>query len=415
MISESATASVDHTSVDKILTASGLTSSELGMLVQDEQGTIFALNSDQQFVPASLTKILTAGASLNMLHTNYAFKTELLTDGPFSDRVLKGALYVKAGGDPSFHTTKLQRLLAEFAQQRARRIEGDIIIDDSRFDDYKSDNWNTVKNMISSWKEHSSPLFVDVDPPEQYMPPLIRFWRRTERRLRTIVVSPSNDLVVYKNMTEPDLWTGYKMIRLFQQSGITVSGKVRRGTVPPDARVLAEVTSPLTEVVSSMMKSSDNYIAEMLTKNLAAEAQQKPVTIEAGLQFIRQFMDQAGIPSNTYELTSAAGYSNQNLISPNALCKVLRFLKNDNVIFPTFYSSLPVAGIDGTLRHRMRKTAAQGRIAAKTGYLEGVVGLAGFVNRPDAKVLTFAFMYNGHKPAWIVKSTFDKICVELVR
>jgi D-alanyl-D-alanine carboxypeptidase/D-alanyl-D-alanine-endopeptidase (penicillin-binding protein 4) len=126
-------------------------------------------------------------------------------------------------------------------------------------------------------------------------------------------------------------------------------------------------------------------------------------------------MGQAGIPSNNYQLTSAAGYSNENLITPNALCKVLRFLKSDDKIFPAFYSSLPVAGVDGTLRHRMRRTVAQGRIVAKTGYLDGVVGLAGFVNRPDAKVITFAFMYNVSRPAWIVKSTFDKICVELVQ
>ena len=160
---------------------------------------------------------------------------------------------------------------------------------------------------------------------------------------------------------------------------------------------------------------SDNYTAEMLTKNLAAEAQKRPVTIEAGLQFIRQFMDQAGIPTNNYQLTSAAGYSNENLISPDALCKVLQFLKNNKTIFPAFYSSLPVAGVDGTLRYRMRKTVAQGKIAAKTGSLEGAIGLAGFANRPDGKMLTFAFIYNGTRPAWIVKNTFDKICVELVR
>jgi serine-type D-Ala-D-Ala carboxypeptidase/endopeptidase (penicillin-binding protein 4) len=163
------------------------------------------------------------------------------------------------------------------------------------------------------------------------------------------------------------------------------------------------------------MKASDNYMAEMLTKNLAAEAQQRPVTIQAGLELIRQFMDQVGIPSHDYQLTSGAGYTQQNSISPEALCKVLRYLRSDDQIFPAFFSALPVAGVDGTLRYRMRKTLAQGRISAKTGYLEGVVGLAGFVNRPDGKVLTFAFMYNGHRPAWIVKNTFDRICVEIVK
>lgn len=414
-MTNSAGASVDQSAIDQIITASGLYPSNLGMLVEDDQSTLFSLNPNQEFIPASLTKIMTAAASLEMLHPAYEFKTQILTDSQLENRILKGPLYVKAGGDPTFHTAKLKLLLSQFAQQRAKKIQGDIIIDDSRFDDYKSDNWNTAKTVIESWKDHSSPLFVNVDPPEQYMPPLPRLWRRTERNLRTVMVSRSRDLVVYKNMTEPDLWTGYKMIRLFQQSGISVSGKVKRGTVPPQARVLAEVNSPLVQVIDSMLKKSDNYTAEMLTKNLAAEAQQKPVTLETGLQFIRRFMDQAGIPSSNYQLTSGAGYSNQNLISPDALCKVLRFLKNDNSIFPIFYSSLPVAGVDGTLRHRMRRTAAQGKIVAKTGYLEGVVGLAGFVNRADGEVLTFVFIYNGPRPAWIVKHTFDKICLELVR
>src|SRR5207249_6410681 len=103
MISNHAAASVENSSIENIIGVSGLNRPDLGMLVEDEKETIFALNSNQQFVPASLTKILTAGASLDRLHTDYAFKTELLTDAPFYNRVLKGPLYVKAGGDPSFH------------------------------------------------------------------------------------------------------------------------------------------------------------------------------------------------------------------------------------------------------------------------------------------------------------------------
>ena len=162
------------------------------------------------------------------------------------------------------------------------------------------------------------------------------------------------------------------------------------------------------------MKSSNNYMADILTKNLAAEKGEIPATLPQGLEVVKQFLDRLGIQRTEYHLISASGYSQQNMISPATLCKVLTHLKNNIQVSTAFLSSLPIAGVDGTLRRHMRRSPARGRIHAKTGYIDGATGLAGFIATPDGHNLTFALIYNGRKPAYKVKQVFDQICIDLV-
>jgi D-alanyl-D-alanine carboxypeptidase/D-alanyl-D-alanine-endopeptidase (penicillin-binding protein 4) len=390
------------------------------MLIQDEHGTVYSMNEGKKFIPASLTKILTAGASLEKMGPAYQFKTQLMTDGKWTGTRLRGSLYLKCEGDPSFNSEKLRDLTTQFVTLGVREIEGNIIVDDSRFYDYESKNWATAKALIDRWANPASALFVNIDPPSDSYP-LSPVWQRMDRSIRAVIESPEKDLVVYRNMIEPNLWTGYKILQNFKQSGINVRGSVQRGSVPASALALAEVTSPLSKVVTEMIKSSDNYYAEMITKNLAAGAGDEPLTLQAGLNAIRSFMDHVGISRLDYHLSSGAGFSQRNLISPLALCKVLDYLRGSLTANTIFLSSLPVAGIDGTLKNHMRKSAAQGRILAKTGYLKGtkelkgVVGLAGYVFRPTGQTLTFAFIYNGPERPWTVKRAFDDICIELAK
>lgn len=412
---------IDSARLQEIVYAHRLNPDELGIIIEDENGKLFALNETKKLKPASLTKILTAGAALEHLGPDFEFKTEMLSDGTIENHTLRGSLYLRAAGDPAFSKEKLDTFLRALQKRNIRLITGNIVIDDSLYSDIRardSRSWLASLNSSGNY-----PLFISLDPPSKLVP-LSRQWLKAERRLRRLLYLNQN-YVTYQNMAQPDLWTGQRFLNLLKRAGIRVKGKVIRGEVPPEALLLATVSNPITNVIQEMMKSSNNFYADMMIRNLAAEAGEKPATVRAGMEFIYSFLDHVGIPRDEYLLSSGAGFTHSNFISAGALCKILNHLKGEASISSTFLSSLPVAGVDGTLSTRMRRTPAQGKIHAKTGYLariitrfrkvDGVVALGGFADSSDGKVVTFVFLYNGRRPPSVVRAIFDKICVELVR
>jgi serine-type D-Ala-D-Ala carboxypeptidase/endopeptidase (penicillin-binding protein 4) len=412
--------SIDAGRLQEIFRQHRLDPKELGVLIEDENGKLFALNESKKLKPASLTKILTAGAALEYLGPTFDLQTRMMSDAPVVNHHLKGSLYLKAAGDPGFNKDKLYAFLGGLQQRKITTIDGNIVVDDSQYSDIHTKDWRSWHKTVNAGHY---PLFVNVDPPTNLVPHS-RQWRNAESRLRRLL-DLNDTYVIYQNMAQPDLWTGHHFRSLLQKSGIRVNGKVIRGTTPPEAETLATVSNPLTKVIHDMLKSSNNFYADMMIRNLAAEAGEKPATVQAGMEFIYVFLDHVGIARDEYFLNCGAGFTHSNYISAGALSKILNHLRREDAISATFFGSLPVAGIDGTLKTRMRRTAAQGRVHAKTGYLgrvltkfrklDGVVALGGFVDTLNGKAVTFVFLYNGTKPPGIVRATFDKILVELVQ
>jgi serine-type D-Ala-D-Ala carboxypeptidase/endopeptidase (penicillin-binding protein 4) len=412
---------IDSARLQEIVYAHRLNPDELGIIIEDENGKLFALNETKKLKPASLTKILTAGAALEYLGSDFEFKTEMLSDGNIENRTLSGSLYLRAGGDPAFNKEKLYMFLGALQKKNIRLITGNIVIDDSLYSDIRARDSRSWLASLSS--NGNYPLFINLDPPSKLVP-LSRQWLKAERRLRRLLYL-NDGYVTYQNMTQPDLWTGQRFLNLLKRAGIRVKGKVVRGEVPSEAFVLSTVSNPITKVIHDMLKSSNNFYADMMIRNLAAKAGEKPATVRAGMEFIYTFLDHVGIPREEYLLSSGAGFTHSNFISAGALCKILNHLKAETSVSSAFFSSLPVAGVDGTLKTRMRRTPAQGRIHAKTGYLgriitkfrkvDGVVALGGFADSSNGKILTFVFLYNGVRSPSAVRAIFDKICVELVK
>jgi serine-type D-Ala-D-Ala carboxypeptidase/endopeptidase (penicillin-binding protein 4) len=410
----------DQSRVLDILLQQGVTTDQVGMIIQDESGKIFALNEDKQLKPASTMKILTAGAALEFLGSDFHFETQFFKSGTITNRSLKGSLYMKADGDPSFHSSDLYQFLGAVQRLGIKTIQGDIVIDDSNFSDIHTVN---MRSWAQTPNPGKFPLFVNVDPPAK-VTPYSRSWLRTKSRLRRLL-DLNDDYVIYQNMMEPDLWTGLDFLQMLKKSGVTLRGRVIRGHVPATATVLSTFSTPLTDVIHDMLKSSNNFYADMLIRNLAAQSGERPANVAAGMQFLYVFLDKAGVSRESYSLNSGAGFTHRSFITAGALCQVLNHLMLEPEISSIFFDSLPVAGLDGTLKHRMRRTEAEGKIHAKTGYLaraitryklrDGVVALAGFATPTDGKTLTFVFLYNGTRSPQLVKSTFDKICVELVK
>lgn len=449
---------------------SGLPKSSLGLIVtfhgDEGERDIYRLNSKKSFIPASLTKVVTASAALETLGHGHKFRTRLVSNAPIEKGVLKGDLYLVGGGDPSFVSESMWVLVNHFIRTGIQRIEGDVIVDDHRFDQVRFDpgrqpdrvsraydapigamsfNWNSVNVYVRPGEAQGQPAKVYIDPDNEYIQLAAEATTSGKGSAKEIHVSrnkgPSREtasakklpmgdgirvsghiplnheeIVFYKSITQPDYWSGYNLVSFLNRRGVTVSGQVKTGRQPKQAQVLAEYESkPIRQVVADLMKFSNNYVAEMLTKNMAAEKKGTPAQMEDGMDIIREYLQSLGIKKTDFSLTNPSGLSRRNTMRTEDLHKVLLTTKNKFDYFAEYLSSLPVAGIDGTLKRRMKGSSAEGWVRAKTGLLSGVSGLAGYAGDPKGGTMTFVFLYNGKNAKnWHARALFDRMAVALM-
>jgi D-alanyl-D-alanine carboxypeptidase/D-alanyl-D-alanine-endopeptidase (penicillin-binding protein 4) len=401
------------------IAGSKIKSSEIGVWVGSEADTFFAHDADSAMIPASLSKLVTLGSVLHELRPGFKFKTTLVSDSKISDGRVQGDLYLKGAGDPSFVSENMWFLVNELTRTGVTKVEGDIIVDDSRFDQVRwgddrqeervdraydapvgamSMNWNSVSVYVRPGDKagEKAQVFADV------MSPYIRVKNESKTvasgRGITITVERAGekdfvgDVIVvsgaialghpekvfYKNITQPDLWAGNNLVEFLKQRGISVKGGVRIGRAPAKGAVLATSESkPLSLIAADMAKWSNNYVAEMLVKNMAAEAGGQGSMV-AGMVQVRKYLEHAGLKQGSFEFVNAAGLTRKNRLSARQIGLVLEHVRKDFSIFPEFLSALPIAGVDGTLRNRMKQSPGENWVRAKTGLLNGVVGLAGF-------------------------------------
>ncbi len=435
---------------------SGLGPKGLGIYVATAESPselIYELSGQQQMIPASATKIVTAAAALKAFPPGTKFKTVLLSEARIEKNVLKGDLVLKGAGDPGFVSESMWFLVNAFLRTGVQSIEGNILVDDTLFDQSRFDssrqkervdraydaptgamsfNWNSVNVFVRPGLKVGDPAQVFVDPENDYI--------RLKGQVKTVakggktnvnvereddkvgdylvvggtIALESKEVVVYKNISRPDIWSGSNLKAFLAQRGIKVAGKVTSGKTPSGARVLAEFESkPVEAMITDMNKFSNNYVAEMLTKLMAS--QKKGIgTIAGGMESLNEYMKSLSVPSEQYEVFNPSGLTRDNRMSAYALWAVLADMKNHFEYQPEFAVSLPIAGIDGTLRNRMKGTDGQRHVRAKTGYLTNVISLAGYAGRKEGTVLPFVFIYNGSADEWKVRAFFDELATQLV-
>lgn len=424
----------------------------LGLFIEDEGKAIFAVNADRLMVPASLTKIVTGAAVLNAFPMNKKFETKLQAKNEIQNGVLKGDLCLKGGGDPSFVSEKMWYLANELKRTGMTSVEGDLRVDATRFDDELFDsgresvrvdrafdapisaasfNWNSVNIFVRPGKANSVAK-IFLDPENEYL--------EIENKTKTvgksgvksleasrvkvgdhdkIIVSGSisadaPEAVIYKSISNPNLWIGMHLKEFLKQRGIALKGKVKVESCESESATLAVSPSKnLNEILSDMLKFSNNFVAEMLAKNLAAENTQSQAKMRDGIEEIKKYLDGIGFSRKDYVLENVSGLTRDNRFTAKQLALVLNTIKNDFLIFPEFLSGLPIAGVDGTLKNRMKK-GEQSMVRAKTGYLDGVVGLAGYIGRKNNSPLVFVFMYNGdYQQGLAARPLFDDLINQL--
>jgi D-alanyl-D-alanine carboxypeptidase/D-alanyl-D-alanine-endopeptidase (penicillin-binding protein 4) len=222
---------------------------------------------------------------------------------------------------------------------------------------------------------------------------------------------------IYKNIDDPVEWSGRALQFFLAQRGISVSGGIRAGKKPENAVLLAKADSrPVSQHIADMMKFSNNYVAEMLTKNLALANGETPASLSGGMKLIRDNVEAMGIDGKRFTLLNPSGLSRKNRIRPSDLAMILVQAQKSFPWFAEFLTALPIAGQDGTLKKRMKDGPADGWVRAKTGQLAGVAALAGYAGRKDGSVRAFAFIFNGKNDLGeSARHLFDALATQLVQ
>jgi D-alanyl-D-alanine carboxypeptidase/D-alanyl-D-alanine-endopeptidase (penicillin-binding protein 4) len=179
--------------------------------------------------------------------------------------------------------------------------------------------------------------------------------------------------------------------------GIQLGGQVKVGAVKPEIKPLAlHESQPLSIIIRSSNKDSNNFVAERIFQTVGAELYGAPATTAKGQRAVIEYLTQLGMRPGTFHPTNGSGLAHTNRITPSSLTTLLRHLYFDMSIAPDFLQSLAVAGIDGTIKNRFTGSRAHGFVRAKTGTLNGVSALSGYVGHRE-DVLAFAIMNQGFR------------------
>ena len=330
----------------------------------DSGRTIYALRADAARTPASVEKLYTTSTALALYGVAGHLTTRLLGDvGVDPGGVLIGNLYLRGGGDPNFGALQAAELADRLVLDSGlREITGRVIGDESAFDSLRgppSEGYRTTNEV--------GPLSA-----------------LTFNRGRTGARRP------YWQKSPP-LFAARAFERLLKRRGVAIAGAARAGTTQPAALPLAEQRSAtIAEIARLTNRPSDNFNAETLIKGLGEEFGSGGTT-RAGAVVVRRTMAGFGLRPR---VADGSGLSRANRTTPRQVVRLLQHMAADQA-GPAFETSLAVAGRNGTLDNRMRRSAARDRCHAKTGTLNYVSALAGYCQSTAGSRVAFAILMNG--------------------
>lgn len=441
---------------DKLVQTEPVDKGLWGLLVVDAVTgeTLYQMNADKYFVPASNMKLLSTALALDTLGPDYRFRTTIETNGAISgEGKLSGDLILVGRGDPNLSNRKFpfetkeefdgppERALADLADMVVARgvkeISGDVVGDDSYFprerypDGWEIDDmvWdygaaisaivvddNTVTLTLTPGDKPGDAVQAEIEPMEQEF--VVRnevttagAKEKTDLRLTrepgssTVVVSGTllakgSPRKLVLAIQEPAEHAAALLEKLLSDRGVKVDGKARAQHDPDPTEatrtVLAEHLSiRLGDSVKLVNKISQNLHAEVLLR-VAARQGGRWTDPEDLWKFAQQFYAKVGIAPDDVVQTDGSGLSRHDLVTPRAFVTLLEYAQKQSW-FTDYFASLPVAGVDGTLTERMKDPVIAGRIHAKTGSVAHVRTLSGFADTPGGRRLIFSFMSNNEQ------------------
>ena len=456
-----AAANADHApeldaAIRAIVNDSTFKSAQIGIAILDiDSGHYLAASNEHAPLnPASNAKLYTAAVALAILHGEHRFETTLT--GDLKRTSVKGPLVLRGHGDPSLTTADLWGMVQELVKYGVRAIDGDVLVDQSFNDaeftppafEQQPNEWSYFRAPVSAVALNENcvtltirpsgpggaaqatfdpPGFVDVEGSvntvEDGADNVVLTLSPKDKRLGAKIsgsVSDKSRLVRFtKRVDDPSLLAGYALKALLERAEIKVTGDVRSGRGAGAAQgmklIARHQSDPLSTLLYSLGKNSDNFYAEMIFKAIGGEGKGRPAKSEAGAELVTQWLDKNGANDKGIIIKNGSGLFDANRVTAASTVQLLRAVWRDPTLQPEYLAQLSVGGVDGTLQKRFRGEKTRRVVRAKTGTLDDTIALSGYVLAPAGRSpIAFALYFNkitGHQDG--ARHAADKI-VELI-
>ncbi|QLQ97265.1 serine-type D-Ala-D-Ala carboxypeptidase [Providencia alcalifaciens] len=412
-------------------------------------------NAQQMALPASTQKVVTALAALLQLGPDYRFVTNFETNGKLNNNTLSGDLVIRFSGDPTLTRQQIRNMVNALKQVGIHKVDGDLIVDISAFASHdKAPGW-VWNDMTQCFSAPPAAAIIDRNcfsvslypsdkagemayiktasfypvnmfsevktlakgsPEARYCELDVVPGELNRYTLTGCLTQRSEPLPLAFAVQNGASYSGAIVKNELQVAGIELSGAVKKRTQPtPQSQVLVKTESkPLHDLLKIMLKKSDNMIADTVFRTIGRDYYGVPGTWRSGSDAVRQVLKQkAGIDLGNTVMVDGSGLSRHNLITPATMMQVLQFIaKNDQQL--DYISMLPLAGHDGTLRYRggLDEAGVNGKVSAKTGALQGVYNLAGFITTASGEKVAFVQFISAYA---VPQSQYNSRRVPLVR
>lgn len=429
--------SAQTTSLSQAISKISPRHSQIALLAMDMSNNqvIYSQQAETLFIPASTQKLLTAVSAVAQLGPDFRYVTQLWTDAPIRKGHIAGSAYLRFSGDPTLTQADLKAIFANLVKQGINRIDGHLYLLGDKQEQMQAPGWVwddlgiCFAAPVSSYIINQNCVYGQFSPSSTSKPSQVSL------RAGSYGVKISSDAVfdqkASREFCQLDIvrlgqnnyhlrgcYPGGEAIPLaiavsdpfkFAQDNLTsllkgemsLAGKVQLGTnLPQKAKLIASHSSaPLPELLETMLLKSDNLIADSLFKQLGKSYFKTQGSFTNGAVAMQRILTNLGIDLSNANIVDGSGLSRYNLLNAKQLAAVLALIHQDSRFSPLI-TSLPQAGISGTLRYRMgyNKPPLKQQIFAKTGSMQGVSNLAGFIRLPQHNDTLFVILENGMSP-----------------
>lgn len=422
---------------------------------------VWGYGEDRALVPASTMKLVTAAVALRELGPTYRFPTWIMASGKVdSAGVLDGDLYIKGQGDPTMVVERMYRILMDLRVRGITEVRGNVVFDAGYFGDAAAiPGWTNPEDLVEG-PTYAAPLgalsvnyniaAIVVRPGATVGAPAVaafevptpavvlenkvatgssrsRKWLKLERKLDDASGTVATYTLTGNMPVDEEADTLYRSladplgnyIGTFQAvakgAGLKVKGSFKPGSTPKDARVVLRSDSdPLVDILSQMNKLSNNFMAEQILRSVGAEKYGLPGTTEKGVRAIGDYLASLGVPADAYRIANGSGLTRDTTMRPSVLNAVLVDMYRSPAYQTEYMTTLSVGGRDGTLKYRFKEDGMDGRVRGKSGTLDGVRCLSGYVEARDGKTYAFSFLVNDIQGAVArARSAHDRLVVTL--
>ncbi|QYJ91847.1 D-alanyl-D-alanine carboxypeptidase/D-alanyl-D-alanine-endopeptidase [Shewanella halotolerans] len=424
----------DQSYYDNLLSVIAPPHSQLSIFAQDltNNEILYQHNADTLLLPASTQKLLTAVAAMRVLGEEFSFATQFSTKGRLSHGVLTGDLYLSFSGDPTLTTDDLRAMLKSLKDAGIHTVKGNLLLVGQAKEQTRAPGWvwddlgicyaapvssfiinqNCVKGQLkpklaSSASQLNFPRYLPIkvsttavfDKMQQEPFCELNLARLPDNHYHISGCYPGDKpLNLAIAVDDPALYAKEMLTRMLKSAHIKMSGQVAVAhRVPFGLKPLVSHKSEgLEPLLRTMLLDSDNLIADSLFKAVGAHYYKVPESFHAGARAVKAILEADGIDLSHSQIIDGSGLSRYNLISARQLAEVLGLMAQDEKLRPLI-ALLPVAGVSGTLNYKrgFQQPPLMNKVSAKTGSMQGVDNLAGYLSLDASHQFLFVVMENG--------------------